>query len=82
MSNPQRQLVEGLAGLKPKKLAAMALFAQLEGGTPSVAELIEMQADIEAALVELENIEHNIHEMVRRCLNLKPTASQTTPAGF
>lgn len=84
MADFNRQIVEALA-LEPSRLAALALFERFtseERGPSSMQELIEMQPEIEAALVEIEQVEREMRGMVQRCLELKPTAARRVPRGF
>lgn len=80
-----RQVVEALAELEPTPIPALGLFERLTGADGvgvGVEELIRLEPEIEAALVELEDVASNSRKMVGRCLNLQPMAAESVPSGF
>jgi len=82
MTNLNRLVVENLLAMEAHPIPAFALFERLTGdeGVSNEA-LIALEPEIEAALIELEDIA-NSRKVVWRCLELQPVPDTTVPAGF
>jgi len=83
MTNLNRLVVEKLLAMEAHPVPAFALFERLTGdeGVSNEA-LIALEPEIEAALIELEDIATNSRKAVGRCSELQPVPDTTVPAGF
>jgi hypothetical protein len=65
------------------RLQAIELVVELSRETVSATDLVEMQGDVEAALVELDHYIQGTTGIINRCQwNLQPIPCQGLPTGF